>query len=194
MNEPSLRSSRYCRDPCCSFSLAPELAAPSRQMRDHDVHLQHLPPALSLPTGDFGDRNDAGYTLTVGVGMRHAAIAARLSRRGHYNEFTQKIAPANKMRTRRSASPRNAIYDFMPRRRKTRSVSSLYGIGGLGSALDPVFDVETQSNSAGTSAAGSLSAERLLRRTSRRAITRCIATPTSASSRSSSVCRSKSAR
>src|SRR5258705_12264170 len=63
---------------------------------------------LSLAAGDFGDRNDAGYSLGLGVGMRQGLSPLAFRAEGVYNEFSQKFAGSKSQATGLTA---NAIYE-----------------------------------------------------------------------------------
>ncbi|MGH9886283.1 MAG: outer membrane protein [bacterium] len=85
----------------------------------------NLAAGLAVPTSDFGDRNDAGYSLIVGMGFRQlgSPIAARIE--GLYNEFDQKFAGG---KAHAGGITANAVYDI------TLSGTGFtpYVIGGIG--------------------------------------------------------------
>ncbi|HEY9226656.1 MAG TPA: outer membrane beta-barrel protein, partial [Gemmatimonadaceae bacterium] len=91
---------------------------------------------FSLATGDFGDRNDAGYSMIVGVGMAQRGSPLSFRLEGMYNAFEQKFAP------RRTATANgltaNTIYEFAT----PRNTFTPYFIGGIGmySTREPFDD------------------------------------------------------
>jgi opacity protein-like surface antigen len=99
---------------------------------------------LSPATGEFGDRNDAGYALGLGVGLRQGLSPLTFRAEGIYNEFAQKTGGGKAHATGLTA---NAIYEFL-----TGPTSAFvpYAIGGIGyystREPDPFFDIESQSN------------------------------------------------
>jgi opacity protein-like surface antigen len=99
---------------------------------------------LSLATGNFGDRNDAGYSVGLGVGMRQGLSPLAFRAEGVYNEFSQKFAGSKAHATGLTA---NAVYEFL-----TGPTNAFvpYAIGGIGYYTsrepDPFFDIESQSN------------------------------------------------
>ncbi|HMA22569.1 MAG TPA: hypothetical protein VKP00_01215, partial [Gemmatimonadaceae bacterium] len=49
----------------------------------------NLAAGVTLPTGTFSDRNDAGYNLIAGLGMRQPGSALGFRVEGIYNEFNE---------------------------------------------------------------------------------------------------------
>lgn len=100
---------------------------------------------LSLATGNFGDRNDAGYALGLGIGFRQGLSPLAFRAEGIYNEFNQKLPGTSKAHA--SAITGNAIYEFL-----TGSTNAFvpYAIGGIGyyntREPSPLFDIESESN------------------------------------------------
>lgn len=97
---------------------------------------------LSLSTGNYGDRNDAGYSLIFGIGMSQAVSPLSFRAEGMYNEFQEKFDGA---KSHASALTANAIYDFSA---GPKSTFVPYAIGGIGyySTREPLYDFENQSN------------------------------------------------
>lgn len=99
---------------------------------------------LSATTGQFGDRNDAGYSLGLGFGMRQGLSPLAFRAEAAYNEFSQKFAGDKAHATGFTA---NAIYEFL-----TGPTNAFvpYAIGGIGyystREPDPLFNGESQSN------------------------------------------------
>lgn len=131
--------------PCAVSSLLILLAAPNAaRAQGATAATFNAFAGLSLATGDFGDRNDAGYSFGAGVGMRQGLSPLAFRAEGVYNEFSQKFAGSKAHATGFTA---NAIYEFL-----TGPTSAFvpYAIGGIGYYTtrepDPFFDVESQSN------------------------------------------------
>src|SRR5262245_66018738 len=51
----------------------------------------NLAGGFSLANGDFGQRNDAGYSIGVGIGMTQAGSPLSFRADGIYNEFNSKF-------------------------------------------------------------------------------------------------------
>lgn len=104
----------------------------------------NIAAGLSLATSDFGNRNDAGYNLTAGIGMRQRGSPLGFRAEGTYNEFNQTGIGGS---SHAGGVTINATYDLMPA--TAQRSASLYGIGGIGyySTLEPYFDGDqAQSN------------------------------------------------
>src|SRR5262245_42914468 len=97
---------------------------------------------MSLSTGTYGDRNDAGYSLLFGLGMSQAVSPLSFRVEGMYNEFQEKFDGG---KSHAAAITANAIYDFSP---GPKSQFVPYAIGGIGyySTGEPFYDFENQSN------------------------------------------------
>jgi hypothetical protein len=95
------------------------------------VHAQttnfNLAAGLSLANGNFGDRNDAGYALIVGIGFTQRASPISVRAEGIYTEYDSKFRDRDKSHA--GGITANAVYDF-----KTSPATpvSLYAIGGVG--------------------------------------------------------------
>jgi hypothetical protein len=99
---------------------------------------------LSAVTGSFGDRNDAGYSAGLGIGIRQGLSPLAFRAEGIYNEYSQKFAGSKAHATGLTA---NAIYEFL-----TGPTAGFvpYAIGGIGYYTtrepDPFFNVSSESN------------------------------------------------
>lgn len=102
----------------------------------------NLAGGLSLPTSDFGNRTDAGYTLIAGIGVvqRGSPVSGRLE--GIYNEFDQKYRNG---KAKAGGITANAQYDFSSS--SNRSFTP-YMIGGVGlySTREDRFGNDSQTN------------------------------------------------
>jgi hypothetical protein len=98
---------------------------------------------LTLPTGAFGDRNDAGYNVIIGLGMKQPGSSLGFRAEGIYNEFNEH---GTSDKSHASGITGNAIYDLAAGSRN--NTSSLYIIGGIGyySTREPFFSSESQTN------------------------------------------------
>jgi hypothetical protein len=108
------------------------------------VHF-NVAAGLTLPTSDFGDRNNSGFNAIVGIGMSQPASSLGFRAEGIYNEFDQK---GGGDKSHAGGITGNVTYDLIaPSRTQT---STVYLIGGIGyySTKEPFagFNVESQSN------------------------------------------------
>jgi opacity protein-like surface antigen len=104
----------------------------------------NLAAGLAVANGNFGDRNDAGYALIVGIGMKPLASPLSFRAEGIYTEYNQNFEDG---KARAGGITGNAIYDFSI---GTGMMFTPYAIGGIGyySTREPVrnFNVESQTN------------------------------------------------
>ena len=125
--------------------LALAIARPSGLLAQtgNTIHY-NLGGGLSLATGDFGDRNEAGYTLIVGAGMAQRGSPIGFRVEGFYNEFSQKLANRQD-KSKAGGISGNATWDFST---ATGNAFTPYLIGGLGfySTKEPFFNVANQTN------------------------------------------------
>lgn len=100
---------------------------------------------LSLATGNFGDRNDAGYAVGLGFGFRQGLSPLAFRAEGIYDEFNQNSPGTSKSHA--SAITGNAIYEFLM---GPTNAFVPYAIGGIGyynsREPSPLFDIESESN------------------------------------------------
>jgi opacity protein-like surface antigen len=82
---------------------------------------------LALPTSTFGDRNDAGYNLIVGIGTMPRGSQLGFRAEGIYTEYT---ASNTSRKSHAGGITGNAIFDLAQGNRST--TNSLYLIGGIG--------------------------------------------------------------
>jgi opacity protein-like surface antigen len=98
---------------------------------------------LTLPTATFSDRNDAGYNIILGLGVKEHGSALGFRAEGIYNEFNEKNTND---KSHAGGITANAMYDLSTNSRT--NTSSLYVIGGVGyyNTREPFFSGESQSN------------------------------------------------
>ena len=85
----------------------------------------NLAGGFSLANGDFGQRNDAGYSIGVGIGMTQAGSPLSFRADGIYNEFNSKF---NLGKSHAGGIIASALYDFV-----MKDASFVpYAIGGVG--------------------------------------------------------------
>jgi hypothetical protein len=103
----------------------------------------NLAAGVTLPTGTFGDRNDAGYNLIVGLGLKQRGSALGFRAEGIYNEFNEK---GTDDKSHAGGVTGNVVYDLTTNNRS--NTSSLYVIGGVGyySTREPFLSSESQTN------------------------------------------------
>jgi len=103
------------------------------------VHAQsvnyNIAAGLSLANGDFGDRNDAGYALIVGLGFTQRASPFSARAEGIYTEYNSKFRDSDNSHA--GGITANAVYDF---KSSPNAPITLYGIGGVG-----VYSVKEES-------------------------------------------------
>jgi opacity protein-like surface antigen len=101
-----------------------------------------LAGGFSLANGDFGRRNDAGYSIGVGIGMTQAGSPLSFRADGIYNEFTSHF---NEEKSQAGGIIASALYDFV-----MKDASFVpYAIGGVGlySTKEPsLFNDQSQTN------------------------------------------------
>lgn len=99
---------------------------------------------LSLATGSFGDRNDAGYALQLGVGFAPPASPLSFRVEGMFNEFNQNLGGG---KSRAAGITGNAIFG-VPMAKGAMFIP--YAIGGVGYYNTrqpiPLFDAESRSD------------------------------------------------
>jgi opacity protein-like surface antigen len=86
----------------------------------------NLAGGLSLANGDFGNRNDAGYTLGVGVGIGQRNSPASLRLEGMFSEFESKLGGD---KARAGGLLGSAVYDL---NLNNGGAFTPYAIGGIG--------------------------------------------------------------
>ena len=106
------------------FALAAALSVPAT------AHAQganfSVSGGFSLANGDFGQDNDAGYAIGVGLGMTQRGSPLSFRVEGIYNEFNSKVLLNEK--TQAGGAIASALYDFGV---KGASFTP-YVIGGVG--------------------------------------------------------------
>jgi hypothetical protein len=120
-----------------AFAFAAALSIPTT-VRAQGANFS-LSGGFSLANGNFGQRNDAGYSIGVGLGMTQAGSPISFRADGIYNEFSAKF---NDGKSHAGGVIASALYDFAM---KDASFTP-YAIGGVGlySTKEPL--VESQSN------------------------------------------------
>jgi opacity protein-like surface antigen len=103
----------------------------------------NIAAGVTLPTGAFGDRNDAGYNVIVGLGMKQRGSSLGFRAEGIYNEFNEH---GTNDKSHAGGITANALYDLAANSRN--NTRSLYIIGGVGyySTREPFFSSESQTN------------------------------------------------
>jgi hypothetical protein len=103
----------------------------------------NLAAGASIATSSFGDNNNTGYNLMVGIGMTPPASPLGFRVEGIYNEFGDKFSSD---KAHAGGITGNAIYNLLQPSRTQNN--TLYVIGGVGyySTREPFIDVESQSN------------------------------------------------
>jgi opacity protein-like surface antigen len=95
------------------------------------VHAQttnfNLAAGLSLANSNFGDRNEAGYALIVGIGFTQRASPISIRAEGIYTEYDSKFRARDKSHV--GGITGNVVYDF---KSSPSSPITLYAIGGIG--------------------------------------------------------------
>jgi len=109
-----------------AVALALAAAFPWANAQSNATHF-NLAAGVTLPTGAFGDRNDAGYNVIVGLGMKQRGSALGFRAEGIYNEFNEH---GTNEKSRAGGITANATYDLSTNSRS--NTSSLYVIGGVG--------------------------------------------------------------
>ena len=102
----------------------------------------NIAAGVSLPTGNFSNRNDAGYNIIVGIGAMERGSPLGFRAEGIYNEFNQKLTSD---KSRAGGVTANLIYDLVAP--NSAQNNTLYLTGGIGyySTRDR-FESESQSN------------------------------------------------
>ena len=88
----------------------------------------NLAGGLAIPTGDFGDFHESGYTLIAGIGLTQRASPIAFRAEGIYNEFNRKSSVLGNGNSRAGGITGNATYDF----RLASGAFTPYVIGGIG--------------------------------------------------------------
>jgi opacity protein-like surface antigen len=102
----------------------------------------NIAAGYSLPTGDFSDFNDAGFSLIGGLGFGATGTPIRFRAEAFYNQFNHK-SPSNAT-SRAGGFTGNAVYDFAVSR---GTPFTPYAIGGIGMYGTRIFDdVDSQWN------------------------------------------------
>ena len=96
---------------------------------------------LAVGTGSFGDRNDAGYSLLIGLGIGQPTSALSFRAEGMYNQFDEKFARETSHATSLTG---NLVYELAGGR---AAEFVPYVIGGVGiySTREPDGPLETDS-------------------------------------------------
>jgi len=109
-----------------ALAIAVGLAPSVTSAQSGDVHF-NIAAGLTLPTGTFADRNDAGYHAIVGVGMTQRTSQLGFRIEGIYNEFNAKFGDG---KTHAGGVTGNVTYDLMAH--TATPSNTLYLIGGAG--------------------------------------------------------------
>lgn len=105
----------------------------------------NIAAGLSLPTGDFGNRNETGYNIVGGIGTMQRGTAYGFRAEAFYNEFNQKGTGVSGT-SHAGGATFNLVYDFIPP--ATNQPYSLYGIGGIGyySTRESWYNTDAETN------------------------------------------------
>ena len=106
-----------------AFALAAALSVPATA-RAQGANFS-LSGGFSLANGDFGQRNEAGYAIGVGLGMAQAGSPLSFRLDGIYTEYNSKLFEE---KTQAGGVIANALFDFVM---KDASFTP-YAIGGVG--------------------------------------------------------------
>ncbi|MEO7082711.1 MAG: outer membrane beta-barrel protein [Gemmatimonadaceae bacterium] len=98
---------------------------------------------LSLASGTFGDRNDAGYNIAAGLGIKQPGSRLGFRAEGTYNQFNEKGTDGT---SHAAGVTLNALYDLIPA--SSKQSNSVYAIGGIGyyNTREPFLDFDNQTN------------------------------------------------
>jgi hypothetical protein len=126
----------------CAAVVILSVASLTARGQSNTTHF-NLAAGLTLPTGAFGDRNDAGYNLIVGIGVKPHDSALGFRAEGIYNEFNEH---STSDKSHAGGATANLTYDLATHSRN--NTSSLYIIGGVGyySTREPFFSNDSQTN------------------------------------------------
>jgi opacity protein-like surface antigen len=86
----------------------------------------NIAAGLSLANSNFGDRNDAGYALIVGIGFTQRASPISIRAEGIYTEYDAKNSSD---KSHAGGITGNVVYDF---KSSPGAPITLYAIGGIG--------------------------------------------------------------
>ncbi|MEP6491596.1 MAG: outer membrane beta-barrel protein [bacterium] len=116
--------------------------APSAAVAQSGKAQFNIAAGLTLPTGTFADRNDAGYNAIVGIGLTPAGSSLGFRAEGMYTEFNSKAAED---KSRAAGLTGNVIYNFIAP--TSGQSNTVYAIGGVGyySTREPFFDLRVGS-------------------------------------------------
>lgn len=125
-----------------ALALALGLAPNAARAQSNDFHY-NIAAGLSLATGDYADRNDAGYNVIIGVGMTPRTSQLGFRAEGIYNEFNQKSGNG---KAHAGGVTGNITYDLMAP--SAKQSNTLYLIGGVGyySTREPEFEFTSESS------------------------------------------------
>lgn len=114
----------------------------SSRAQSNTTHF-NIAAGLTLPTGEFGNDNDAGYNLILGIGAKPRTSQLGFRAEGMFNEFN---AHGTTEKSRAAGITGNVTYDLTAGNRT--NASGLFVIGGIGyySTRDASFTTRTESN------------------------------------------------
>lgn len=110
----------------------------------------NLAAGWSMPTGDFGDFNDAGFALIGGLGFAMPGSPIRFRAEGLYNQFNHKRSDES---SRAGGFTGNALYDFAM---GPGTPFTPYAIGGIGLYGTRLFDEESTAWNVGWNIGGGI--------------------------------------
>jgi opacity protein-like surface antigen len=103
------------------------VALPRHASAQHTITTYNLAGGIALPTGNYGDFNESGFSLIGGLGMAMPASPLRFRGEAAYSQFNHK-APFNQS-SRAGGFTGNAIYDLSV---GSGAMFTPYAIGGIG--------------------------------------------------------------
>lgn len=111
-----------------AIAVAIALSAPLAMSAQQSSSMQlNIGAGLALPTGTFGDVNDLGYNLIVGIGSMPHGSQLGVRAEGIYTEYGAKNTSR---KSHAGGITGNLVYDLTAGNRAT--TNSLYLVGGIG--------------------------------------------------------------
>jgi len=111
----------------------------------------NIAAGLTVPTSNFGDRNNTGYNLIAGIGMAQRGSALGFRAEGIYNEFDPKNGGE---KSRAGGITANVVFDLIPP--STAQSNTVYVIGGFGyyQTRETIRFITTSDNNTGWNLGG----------------------------------------
>lgn len=134
-----------------AFALAAALSAPATAQTQGGANFS-VSGGFSLANGDFGQRNDAGYAIGVGLGFAQRGSPLSFRADGLYTEYNSKFIDD---KSQAGAVIASALFDFVIK----DAAFTPYAIGGVGlySTKEPlVTGTDENDTNVGWSAGGGI--------------------------------------